>query len=79
MMLHELKIKYKYYVDVYLGYKTFELRKDDRGYKIGDLIKFDIVDEKFTDNTFYRITYVLRNVPEYGLNNDYCILSIVKN
>lgn len=93
MKIHELKIKEKYYKDVALGYKTFELRKNDRDYQEGDLIKFTVVDKipysELKDNqmvaepyypaaedALFRITYVLKDVPEYGLDKDYCILGI---
>lgn len=35
-MTHELKIMPPYYDWVFSGLKTFEIRKDDRGYKVGD-------------------------------------------
>lgn len=89
--LHELKIKHRYLVDITLGKKTFELRKNDRDYEVGDLIHFidlhdemiDLFDTKacdvnIEDDTLYQITYVLKNVPEYGLDKDYCILGIEK-
>ena len=88
MKLHELKILHEYLVDVDLGKKTFELRKNDRDYQVGDLIHFiDIREDKPTskgiepyidDNQLYRITYVLKDVEKYGLDKDYCILSIKK-
>ena len=86
MQLHELKIKEVYLEEVYFGRKTFELRKDDRGYEVGDLIKFKVIDkeehsekgfDEYVDSeALYIITYILRNVPEYGLDKDYCILGI---
>ena len=94
MKLHELKIKHEYLVEIVLGNKTFELRKNDRDYQVGDLIHFiDIPSPKrdltlseisrvgsayIDENTFYRIIYVLKDVPEYGLDKDYCILGIKK-
>ena len=88
MKLHELKIKHEYLIEVDRGRKTFELRKNDRDYQVGDLIRFiDIrqrnndnclCDIDIDDNTLYRITYVLKDVPEYGLDKDYCILGIKK-
>lgn len=91
MKLHKLKIKHSYYVDIYLGKKTFELRKNDRDFQVGDVIHFidlhdeiiDLFDTKacdvnIEDDTLYQITYVLKNVPEYGLDKDYCILGIRK-
>lgn len=86
MKLHELKIKKEYFQKVYFGNKTFELRKDDRGYEVGDLIKFKVIDkeehsekgfDEYVDSeALYIITYILRNVPEYGLDKDFCILGI---
>lgn len=40
MKLHELKIKHEYLIEVDRGNKTFELRKNDRDYQVGDLIRF---------------------------------------
>lgn len=86
MKLHELKIKHEYLVEVTMGRKTFELRKNDRDYQVGDLIRFiDIKQDSKGDcdiyinkDTLYKITYVLKDVPEYGLDKDYCILGIKK-
>lgn len=94
MQVHELKIKEEYYRDVALGRKTFELRKNDRNYQVGDLIKFNdalFVRESEKSNnkdcwceeycpapseTLFVITYILKDVPEYGLDKDYCILGL---
>ena len=87
MKLHELKIRHEYLIDVTLGTKTFELRKNDRDYQVGDLIHFIDIREDNTkndiepyidENQLYRITYVLKNVEKYGLDKDYCILAIKK-
>ena len=53
------------------------LRKNDRDYKQGDTVEFTVVDKDQTfskpypahpiENLSYEITYVLENVPEYGL------------
>lgn len=79
MKLHILKIKEEYYMGVIAGEKTFELRKNDRDYKDGDLIHFVDVNGYdfgyYKDNVF-RIAYILKNVEEYGLDKDYCILGI---
>lgn len=37
-MEHELKIHPRYLDDVISGRKTFEIRRDDRGYQIGDTL-----------------------------------------
>ena len=38
MKIHELKLDTFYFDDVKSGLKTFEIRKNDRDYQIGDLL-----------------------------------------
>lgn len=77
MKIHELKITPEYFKDVKSGHKRFELRKDDREYQVGDLLilkEFD-KDHYTGHKTRHKtIQYILRDVPEYGLNEGYCIL-----
>lgn len=74
----EKKILPEFYNAVRKKEKTFELRKDDSDYQVGDTLDLREWDgEKFTGNRVIReITYVLRNCPEYGLMPGYCILAI---
>lgn len=84
-MVHELKIKECYWKDVWNGRKTFEIRKNDRGYKIGDVIHFHPIDDngneisiekEFNDKyNNYLITYVFEG-GEYGLDKDFCVFGI---
>ncbi len=81
MKLHILKIKDNYYFEIVHGYKNFELRLNDRDFKPFDLIHFvNTKNEDFLNdsNNIYQITYVLKDVPEYGLKENYCILAIKK-
>lgn len=81
MKLHILKIKDIYFNDILIGFKTFELRKNDRDYHVNYLIHFvDIRNRDFDKDIYniFQITYVLKDVPEYGLHKDYCILGIKK-
>ncbi|MDU7365400.1 DUF3850 domain-containing protein [Clostridium sp.] len=38
MKIHELKIYPQYFSEVLSGNKTFELRKNDRGFEVGDVL-----------------------------------------
>ncbi|MFH7619636.1 DUF3850 domain-containing protein [Leuconostoc mesenteroides] len=38
MKIHELKLDTEYFDDVNSGLKTFEIRKNDRDYQVGDLL-----------------------------------------
>jgi len=77
MKLHLLKIKDEYYKEVLKGSKSFEIRKNDRDFKTGDHIRFTDLDRNPRPGE-WRITYVLKDCPEYGLKEGYAILSIVR-
>ena len=73
--LHTKKIQHKYFEDILENGKKFEIRKNDCDYQVGDfvlLVEYD--GEILTNNSiFVEITYVLKDIPEYGLDKDYCI------
>ena len=83
-MLYMLKIQKQFADDILEGKKTFEIRYDERPYKVGDLINFnkvldsngDLVDHEIS-NRLYRINYLLtaKQVPG-GLEEDYVIFGI---
>lgn len=63
MKIHELKILPKFFGDVESGEKTFEIRKNDRDYQVGDLIRlkeFDAFKQQYTGNEtgYYKIIYI---------------------
>jgi hypothetical protein len=78
-MVHELKILPKYFNEILQDNKSFELRRD-RGFKVGDTIVLNewIEDEKRCTglNLVKSITYILKDVPQYGLMDGFVILSI---
>lgn len=67
MTTHELKIHPKYFSAVATGIKTFEVRKKDRDYKVGDVLllkEFDPVTNKYTGGYVGReVTYILEEQP----------------
>lgn len=76
--IHDLKILPCYFREVNENRKGFELRKDDRDYKVGDSVRLrEFEDGKYTGNACIRvITYVLRDCSEYGLQDGVVLLSI---
>lgn len=72
----EKKILPEYFNEVIHDRKKFEIRKDEDGLQIGDAIILKEWDgKKYTGRAVgRRITYVLRDVPEYGLMPGYVIL-----
>lgn len=77
MRIHNLNTETKHFRDVWEGKKKAELRKDDRGYEVGDgLMLWEIRNgERTGSRQMLLVTHVLRGVPEYGLQEGYCILS----
>ncbi len=72
--IHEVKIGASFYDDAASGRKPFELRKNDRDYKAGDILKMlEFQDGEYTGRALYAgITYVLEDYT--GLEDGYCIL-----
>lgn len=72
---HDLKISSQYYDDVMMGRKNFELRKNDRDYQVGDIFVLrEYNNDKYTGRYFIQVIgYVLKDCPQYGLMDEYCI------
>lgn len=71
------KILPQYFKEVCAENKRFELRKDEDNVQIDDELILEEwePDTGYTGNiTLRTVTYVLRNVPEYGLMEGYCII-----
>lgn len=77
---HDLKIRPEYFAAVRDGTKTFELRKDDRGFNVGDILHLrEYRHDEYTGRHLYTtVTYILRDAKEYGLEDGYCILGLGK-
>lgn len=79
MRIIEKKILPKYFEEVSRGTKNFELRKDEDNAQPGDVLFLREYEpgEGYTGRSVTRIvTYVLRDCPEYGLIDGYCIISM---
>ena len=74
---HDLKILPQYFEAVIKGRKKFELRKNDRDFKVGDIFVLrEWKDGEYTGRYCVgSIGYVLQNCSEYGLKDGYCIFS----
>lgn len=76
--IHQLKTWPQYFEQVRLGNKTFEARKDDRDFEVGDdlrLVEWCPESKEFTGRKLDRvITYVLRNTEH--VSPGFCILGM---
>lgn len=78
MTIHELKILPEYYDAVRCGDKRFEIRKNDRDYHTGDILRLKEWDGKqYTGEELDAVVrYIYHGIDEYGLAEGYCIMSI---
>ena len=62
MKIHALKTWPEYFEAVAGGEKTFEIRKDDRGFKVGDVLElreYRITEDRYTGRSLWRrVTYI---------------------
>ena len=80
-MEHYIKIRQSFADAVYFGEKTFEVRKNDRGYQKGDVVWFKVLyDSDKLEMTChplnsvpYEITYVLSG---WGIEDGYVVFGI---
>ncbi len=75
-MVHELKIAPNYFEKVVSKEKSFEVRYNDRNFKVGDILKLmEYVDGSYTSQSiFVKVTYILREFE--GLQPNFVVLSI---
>lgn len=73
---HKLKLAAMFFDDVLTGKKSFELRKNDRNYQIGDILELrEMKDGEPTGREQEKeVIYILEGFA--GLKDDYCILGI---
>lgn len=86
MTTHRLKVFIKYADAIMNGTKTFEIRKNDRNFKVGDKIVFDVVSNEGIsigaaarhplNGQTYRIDYILDDFE--GLAQKYVAFAISK-
>ena len=74
--IHQLRLAANDFDDVAAGVKTFELRKNDRNYRKGDLLELMEFTEGRNTGRLIRaeVTYILEDYT--GLEDDYCIMAI---
>jgi hypothetical protein len=79
-MTHELKTWPAYFERLANGTKTFELRKNDRDFREGDLVtlkEWDPASEEFTGREISaKVTCLVEDLEEWGLMDGFCIMSL---
>lgn len=78
-IIHELKTINPHFKQVWDGDKTFELRKNDRDFRVNDWLKLKEYDKEYDlysgREVMCLVTHILENYT--GIEKGYCILSII--
>ena len=79
---HELKTLPEYFENIWTGRKRFEIRLNDRGFKVGDVLILreynpSVIDCEYSGRTIRAfVTFLLEDVPHLGLQDGFCIMGI---
>ena len=77
MKMHELKIWPEFFEPVLNGKKTFEIRIDDRGFKIGDdLLLREYQSQTYTGREIKKTITYIHPLIGYGLTAKYVCLAL---
>ena len=77
---YDLKTLPVYFDKIWNLLKKFELRKNDRGFKLGDVLNLreynpTIENCEYTGRSIrVLVTFILENCPEFGLQEGFCIM-----
>lgn len=85
MRVHRLKSWARFWDAVFQGNKTFEIRKDDRDFEVGDILELvrvaQVSPHEPTDEPprilYKRVSYISCSVPAFGLEPGYVVLALV--
>jgi hypothetical protein len=67
----------QYYEAIRDRIKPFEIRKDEDDVQVGDILIIEEWDGDYTGYSLKRkVTYVLRDAPDFGLKKGYCIVGL---
>lgn len=77
---HDLKTWPEVFLKVIEGTKTFEIRKNDRDFKVGDMVKmseYDPKNEKYTgrETNYFEIVYILEG-GQFGLEPGFVAMQL---
>lgn len=77
MLIHKIKTHIRHFRDILHGAKTFEIRKNDRDYKVGDMLLLQEWDNGYTNTELLaKVTHVLYDYELVAIKSGYCVMSI---
>lgn len=79
-IIHELKVRNEFWDDLSSGAKTFEVRRDDRGFKVGDMLSLICLRKSGAihygrEPLKFEISYILTG-GQFGIEAGYVVLGL---
>lgn len=74
-MIHKLKVQQPFFDDIFYNKKEFEVRKNDRDFKVGDRLKLVEFPADKPRYVLKDIKYILEG-GQYGIENGYVVLGL---
>jgi ParB family transcriptional regulator, chromosome partitioning protein len=77
MLTHELKCENPYFTDIWQGLKDFEIRKNDRNFRTGDIVILNEIESERKRKIYAEIKYIAYDHDSFdGLKKGYCVLGL---
>lgn len=73
MKLHELKIKSAYAFAKLAGNKMFEIRLNDRDYRVGDVVKYTCTDSAIANDKLQNKIYYISFITDFEQKDGYVV------
>lgn len=76
---HELKTWKPYFMEIFMGKKKFEVRKNDRDFKVGDnliLKEYDNDKKEYTGREMSTYINYILDGGQFGIEEGYVVMSI---
>jgi hypothetical protein len=76
---HELKTWPQYFERVNVGDKTFEVRRNDRNFQVGDFLclrEWDPTTEKYTGKVFHAVVTYIISGEQFGIMPGFVVMAI---
>lgn len=74
---HKLKTLKLYFKSVWTGVKKFEVRRNDRNFKVGDLLELQEYDDSNNSYTGREVRSIIIYVLQggvYGIDREFCVI-----
>ncbi|TYC51111.1 DUF3850 domain-containing protein [Weissella muntiaci] len=73
--IHDLKIEHIFFQDVRNGIKDFEIRYNDRGFRVGDILRLhEWIDGEYTGN---QVSKIVKYISSYEQKTGFVVLGLM--